>query len=112
MGSGFWTRPIRETLSMSSNPVAQNVGDHYNARAQARGVRAVSKSRKKTSHLFHLIMTLLTGGLWGFVWVGIIIWHSVGPRKKTVTRLPGTSKGSDQVTADVYITQKTNNSGA
>lgn len=25
--------------------------------------------RKATSHLFHLFMTLITGGLWLFVWI-------------------------------------------
>ena len=49
--------------------------------------KEVSKTRKDTSHLFHLIMTILTCGLWGlFVWLPITVWHKTGPRRKTVTR--------------------------
>lgn len=24
---------------------------------------------RRTNHLFHLILTILTGGLWGIVWI-------------------------------------------
>ena len=49
--------------------------------------RAVSKTRRDTSHLFHLVMTVLTCGLWGlFVWLPLTVWHKTGPRKRTVTR--------------------------
>jgi hypothetical protein len=30
----------------------------------------------KTSHGFHLIMTLLTAGLWVFVWIPLAIYNS------------------------------------
>jgi hypothetical protein len=29
----------------------------------------VAASRKPTSHALHLLLTLLTGGLWLFVWI-------------------------------------------
>ena len=29
--------------------------------------------RPGTSHLLHLLMTLLTGGLWSIIWVGTIV---------------------------------------
>lgn len=49
--------------------------------------KAVSKTRKDTSHTFHLILTVCTGGTWGlFVWLPMILWHRYGPRQKTVTR--------------------------
>jgi hypothetical protein len=49
--------------------------------------RAVVKSRKKTSHTFHLVMTLLTGGLWAiFVWIPIQIINKWGPRDRSVVR--------------------------
>jgi hypothetical protein len=52
----------------------------------AHDYRAVTKQRKDTSHLFHLIMTVLTGGLWGLlVWLPITVWHKTGPRRKVVT---------------------------
>ena len=49
--------------------------------------KEVSKTRKDTSHLFHLIMTILTFGVWGLlVWLPMTLWHKLGPRRKTVTR--------------------------
>lgn len=49
--------------------------------------RAVSKSRKKTSHGLHLVLTICTVGMWGiFVWLPLTLWHKFGPRKRTVTR--------------------------
>lgn len=50
--------------------------------------RIVTKQRQETSHTFHLIMTLLTCGLWAVcVWGPITIWHAIGPRKRSVTRM-------------------------
>lgn len=46
---------------------------------------SVSKSRKKTSHTFHLLMCLFTCGLWVFVWMAMAAWNAWGPRKKTTT---------------------------
>jgi len=49
--------------------------------------RMVTKSKQDTSHTFHLIMSLLTCGLWAlFVWGPIVIWHAIGPKAKSVTR--------------------------
>ena len=36
---------------------------------------------KETNHLLHLILTLLTGGLWAFVWVYVSIINA-GDRKR------------------------------
>ena len=48
--------------------------------------RFVTRSPKRTSHTFHLIMTLLTAGLWApFVWLPVTIWNSL-KRDKSVTR--------------------------
>jgi hypothetical protein len=47
----------------------------------------VTKSRRDTSHLFHLVMTILTGGLWIFVWIAAAGWHKAGPRRKAVTKV-------------------------
>ncbi len=49
--------------------------------------RSMRKERRQTSHTFHLILTILTGGMWGlFVWLPITMWHKMGPRRKVVTR--------------------------
>jgi hypothetical protein len=50
--------------------------------------RMVTYSRNRTSHTFHLVMTVLTGGLWAvFVWVPVILWNNFGPRSRTVTKI-------------------------
>jgi hypothetical protein len=62
-------------------------------RAEVAPVRVVRQKRQKavtyspvqTSHTFHLIMTLLTCGLWLLVWIPMIIVNAMR-RKKTVTR--------------------------
>lgn len=49
--------------------------------------KSVTKVRKSTSHTFHLILTIFTGGMWGlFVWWPLTMWHKIGPKKKVVTR--------------------------
>lgn len=45
----------------------------------------VTKTRKKTNHMFHLVLTLLTGGLWGLVWLWLVIWHRFGTKDKAKT---------------------------
>jgi hypothetical protein len=50
--------------------------------------RMVTYSRNETSHTFHLIMTVLTGGLWAVVvWGPMILWNSFGPRSRSVTKI-------------------------
>lgn len=42
-----------------------------------------AKYRTPTNHTFHLLMTVLTCGMWGlFVWLPIIVWHWLGPRRR------------------------------
>lgn len=41
------------------------------------------KVRRQTSHTFHLIMSILTCGIWAIlVWWPLTWWHKFGPRKK------------------------------
>lgn len=48
--------------------------------------KAVSKERKRTSHGLHLVLTIVTAGMWGLlVWLPLTMWHKFGPKKKTVT---------------------------
>jgi hypothetical protein len=48
---------------------------------------AVHKERRETSHLLHLVLTVLTAGMWGlFVWLPLTFWHKAGPRKRTTTK--------------------------
>lgn len=51
-----------------------------------RGRTSVTKSRRHTSHVFHLLATCLTAGLWLPVWAWQTCWHIIGPRRRTVTR--------------------------
>lgn len=49
--------------------------------------RTTFKVRKRTSHTFHLIMSILTFGLWALcVWWPLTWWHAMGPRKKITMR--------------------------
>lgn len=48
--------------------------------------RAVTYQPRHTNHVLHLILTILTGGLWGlFVWLPITFLHKLS-REKIVTR--------------------------
>jgi hypothetical protein len=48
--------------------------------------RAVTKVRKDTNHTFHLLMTLVTVGMWGvLVWLPLTLWHRIGPRERYTT---------------------------
>lgn len=69
------------------------VTTHYQTAGQPAPVyqpapaRGVSKDRKQTNHTFHLLMTLITCGMWAmFVWLPLTIWHALGPRRKNITR--------------------------
>lgn len=47
---------------------------------------SVTKVRRRTSHGLHLVLTILTGGVWGlFVWLPLTLWHRYGPRAREVT---------------------------
>lgn len=46
---------------------------------------SVTYTRKKTAHLWHLIATVCTGGLWGaFVWLPLVVIRS-RRRKASIT---------------------------
>lgn len=58
------------------------------ARAVQSPTLMVTKQRKDTSHVLHLVLTVVTLGAWGvLVWLPITLWHKMGPRRKSVTRL-------------------------
>jgi hypothetical protein len=46
----------------------------------------VYKTRKRTSHGFHLTMSLITLGAWVPIWILVTMWNAWGPRAKTVVR--------------------------
>ena len=48
---------------------------------------SLSEQERPTSHLLHLVLTILTGGLWGFVWLGVTIWNKSGNRQRVYTRV-------------------------
>lgn len=45
---------------------------------------AVTVAPKHTNHTFHLLMTVFTCGLWGFVWLAMIVINGVS-KDKSVT---------------------------
>lgn len=49
--------------------------------------KTVWKERKQTSHTFHLLMSVLTCGLWAlFVWGPMAAWNAWGPKHKRTQR--------------------------
>lgn len=47
----------------------------------------VTYQRRETRHGLHLIITLLTFGLWAIVgWPWVWLWNRFGPRERVVTR--------------------------
>lgn len=47
--------------------------------------RAVTKQRKKTNHLLHLVLTIITFGLWAPVWLVVHLSHRWGRKERVVT---------------------------
>jgi ABC-type uncharacterized transport system permease subunit len=45
----------------------------------------VTTAPKRTSHWLHLVLTILTGGAWGLVWIAITVINK-GRREKVTTR--------------------------
>jgi hypothetical protein len=56
-------------------PMAVPVGPSY----------AIHRAPKNTSHGLHLFLTIITGGMWAFVWIAITIWHAAGPLQRSTT---------------------------
>ena len=46
--------------------------------------RAVTYTPRDTNHLLHLVLTILTCGLWGFVWILMVVLNAMS-KKKSVT---------------------------
>lgn len=45
---------------------------------------AVTRTRRRTRHGLHAVLTVLTGGAWGFVWLACWAWNrSVAAEKST-----------------------------
>jgi hypothetical protein len=38
------------------------------------GQEGIVSNTQKVSHVMHFILTLLSGGMWGFVWLGCWLW--------------------------------------
>lgn len=53
--------------------------------------RRVMVFRRGTNHLLHLILSILTGGLWIIIWIGLAIkiggWRCVECGSKNVTNV-------------------------
>lgn len=49
--------------------------------------QGIVKVRTQTNHTFHLLMTIFTCSAWAFfVWIPMILWHKLGPKRKIVTK--------------------------
>lgn len=47
----------------------------------------VTREHKRTSHTFHLLMTIFTCGLWGIVWIWQTLWHRSHKGEQSVTHV-------------------------
>jgi cytochrome b561 len=73
------SEPGRSTLTMEER---QQVLNRYVAEATRQGWRVMSQaptqaqlvSGKPTSHLLHLVLTLITLGIWAIVWILVAIF--------------------------------------
>ena len=75
-----WTHP-----APAPRPTAPARPPAYPVPAYGPPVRYVTKSKRHTSHAFHLIMTIVTCGLWLPVWVWMT-WQNIVIRERTTTR--------------------------
>lgn len=55
-----------------SQAIARDVALGYRIESQS-DYQAVMVKGKKVSHLLHLVLTILTAGLWGLVWIALWI---------------------------------------
>lgn len=64
----------------------QRQPQHYMPPTQYVGPRySVTYNRKRTAHLWHLVLTICTAGLWGaLVWLPLVIIRS--KKQKNITR--------------------------
>lgn len=56
-----------------------------NMHPEAAPQKMVTYSKKKTNHVLHLLLSLVTLGVWIPVWIGIAIVNSMR-KEKSVTR--------------------------
>ncbi len=56
-----------------------------NMNPEAMPQQMVTYSKKKTNHVLHVILSVLTLGLWIPVWIGVAIVNSMR-KEKSVTR--------------------------
>ncbi len=59
----------------------------HGARRHPNGHKIVNKQRKDTRHGLHLILSIVTLGMWVPVWFLVGLWNALGPRRKSVTRV-------------------------
>ncbi|MEV3855483.1 hypothetical protein AB0J38_14285 [Streptomyces sp. NPDC050095] len=88
-------RPAKEALKARWRELNERPFGGYDTAPQAPApapaavpTMSVTRTKKKTSHTFHLLMTVLTAGVWGlFVWLPMTVWNASGiNKKKSVTR--------------------------
>jgi hypothetical protein len=58
---------------MLARAVANEVRQGYRIESQT-DYQAILVKGNRPNHLLHLILTIFTAGLWGFVWIGVAIF--------------------------------------
>lgn len=90
------TMPVLPAAGWYPDPRAPGVQRYWNGQAWTESVAAqqqqtpmwaVTESKRHTSHTFHLLMTVLTFGMWGvFVWLPMTVINALR-KEKSMTRI-------------------------
>jgi Na+-transporting NADH:ubiquinone oxidoreductase subunit NqrC len=81
-----------ETLTVSAekrkqqlaSAIASSVRDGWSVESQSEFQAVMVKKAQKTNHVLHLILTLLTLGLWALVWIALALIHK-GEQHQVIT---------------------------
>jgi hypothetical protein len=68
-----WTSEQRKEAL--AHAVANEVRGGFNVQSQSDYQAVMIRPGQRTNHILHLILTIITGGLWLFVWVILALTH-------------------------------------
>lgn len=73
-GPATWARLDQDRLDHGIRLAVEDQVTRNAARVDHEGPHGVLLAYKvRVSHGLHLVLTILTGGLWGFVWIGVAL---------------------------------------
>jgi hypothetical protein len=81
-----WWDGYQWTQQVAPGPMAQQPYPPQPVNVQ-QPYRVVTREHKRTGHGLHLFLTIITGGLWGIVWIWQTVWHRSHKGEKTVAQV-------------------------